>query len=383
MQGQQVNAASAQQAHNLLIANGINPNQLTPSQFNSFQQQNPGVQQKSIQVYAQNLAQHQRSALQSQTMPKGMPNPGGVPNHGSPMMQQGSESGQNLGPALNDFYAGNGPSNMRSGIVSGGTGGNHALQDYQMQLMLLEQQNKKRLLMARQEQDNLTRSDQPGVGQPGFQGMSPQGSRAGPSPNPSDQMKRGTPKLNQPGLPGSPMPDGSMPQAQQRNSPAAMGFGQGQMPPDMTQGFYHQMKNLTDNVPNGSAMRPPSSHPPNFNTQQMNSQQLEQMSMAQRRALGGGNWNGQQPGQAPMMAQQHPQGPQAQQMGTPGQRNAMPPPQAPPAGNSNGRTQPSSPQPNQAPPTPQQTAKANPKKKEGKEPRKVMSLVGGFSLSRC
>ncbi|KAK7183913.1 vault protein inter-alpha-trypsin [Paraphaeosphaeria sporulosa] len=33
--------------------------------------------------------------------------------------------------------------------------GNHALQDYQMQCMLLEQQNKKRLLMARQEQDTL------------------------------------------------------------------------------------------------------------------------------------------------------------------------------------------------------------------------------------
>lgn len=31
---------------------------------------------------------------------------------------------------------------------------NHPLQDYQMQLMLLEQQNKKRLLMARKEQDN-------------------------------------------------------------------------------------------------------------------------------------------------------------------------------------------------------------------------------------
>lgn len=31
-------------------------------------------------------------------------------------------------------------------------GGNHALQDYQMQLMMLEQQNKKRLMMARQEQ---------------------------------------------------------------------------------------------------------------------------------------------------------------------------------------------------------------------------------------
>ena len=32
-------------------------------------------------------------------------------------------------------------------------GGSHALQDHQMQLVLLEQQNKKRLLMARQEQD--------------------------------------------------------------------------------------------------------------------------------------------------------------------------------------------------------------------------------------
>ena len=37
--------------------------------------------------------------------------------------------------------------------------GNHALQDYQMQLMLLEQQNKKRLLMARQEQDNMVELD--------------------------------------------------------------------------------------------------------------------------------------------------------------------------------------------------------------------------------
>ena len=34
-----------------------------------------------------------------------------------------------------------------------GNSSNHALQDYQMQLMLLEQQNKKRLLMARQELD--------------------------------------------------------------------------------------------------------------------------------------------------------------------------------------------------------------------------------------
>jgi hypothetical protein len=36
------------------------------------------------------------------------------------------------------------------------TGGSHALQNYQMQLMLLEQQNKKRLMMAWQEQDNIS-----------------------------------------------------------------------------------------------------------------------------------------------------------------------------------------------------------------------------------
>ncbi|GAB7323923.1 hypothetical protein MBLNU13_g07346t1 [Cladosporium sp. NU13] len=49
--------------------------------------------------------------------------------------------------------------------------GNHALQDYQMQLMLLEQQNKKRLLMARQEQDSKLSQSAPN--------KSPQGSPAG------------------------------------------------------------------------------------------------------------------------------------------------------------------------------------------------------------
>lgn len=46
------------------------------------------------------------------------------------------------------FPSGNNP-------ILHGHPGNHALQDYQMQLMLLEQQNKKRLLMARQERDNI------------------------------------------------------------------------------------------------------------------------------------------------------------------------------------------------------------------------------------
>jgi hypothetical protein len=46
------------------------------------------------------------------------------------------------------------------------TGGNHALQDYQPRLMLFEQENKKRLMMARQEQDNISRDpSMPGPGQ--------------------------------------------------------------------------------------------------------------------------------------------------------------------------------------------------------------------------
>jgi hypothetical protein len=46
-------------------------------------------------------------------------------------------------------------------INAGPNSGNHALQDYQMQLRLLEQQNKKRLLIARQETDSLTSHLQP------------------------------------------------------------------------------------------------------------------------------------------------------------------------------------------------------------------------------
>lgn len=370
MQGQQVGHNPAA-ANALLMQSGINPNVLSESQLNSFHQQNPAVQVKSIQVYAQNLAQHQRSALNNQ-VPKGMQNPAGIPGQGSPMMQQGADP-QQLS-AMNDYYTGN-HAQMRGMQGANGQGGNHALQDYQMQLMLLEQQNKKRLMMARQEQNSPTRTDgQSGVpGQQGFPpGMSPQGSRSGPSPNPNDQMKRGTPKMSQPGLPGSPLPDGSMPQG--RGSPAAMNFAE-QMPPNMPPQFFNaQMKNLGDGMgPNGAMMRPPSSHP-GFAGQPVNPQPME--AMARLHATGrmpNGNWQQGPQGQAPMM-QQTPQGQQPQQQGTPQQRSAMPPPQPPAVGGvGNGRTQPSSPQQAAAPPTPQQTNKGNPKvKKDAKEPRKVL-----------
>lgn len=379
MQGQQVgHNPSTIQAHAnaLLLQNGINPNVLSETQLTSFQQQNPAVQSKSIQVYAQNLAQHQRSALNNQ-VPKGMQNPTGLPGQGSPMMQQGADP-QQLG-AMTEYYAGN-QAQLRGLQAANGPSGNHALQDYQQQLMLLEQQNKKRLSMARQEQDSMTRIDgQPGVpGHAGLpQGMSPQGSRSGPSPNPNDQMKRGTPKMGSSGLPGSPLPDGSMPQG--RGSPTAMNFGN-QMPPDMQPQFFTaHMKAMADGMggvgPNGAMMRPPSSHP-GFNGQPGNPQQLEALARMQASSrMQNGNWQGPQ-GPAPMM-QQMSQAQQPQQLGTPQQRNAMPPPQPPPAGGvTNGRTQPSSPQQPAAPPTPQQTNKGNPKgKKDSKEPRKVIIIT--------
>ncbi|KAL6713948.1 hypothetical protein ACLMJK_008442 [Lecanora helva] len=328
-------------ANNLLMTNGINPGNLSDTQFASFQQQNQAVQQKSIQVYAQNLAKNQRQQSMSLV--------GGISDQGSPIMDPG------MGDIGNpEFYGANNPAamQMRGGapanVPNGGAGGNHALQDYQMQLMLLEQQNKKRLLMARQEQDMGGRPDgQPGMpGGPNFvQGMSP-GSRGGPSPGPND-TKRGTPKMNQVGLPGggSPMPDGSM-----RGSPAAMNFNP--MNPDM----YGQM--------NGNNMRPPPSSNPGFTGQQLNPQQMEQF--ARQQAAGRGMPNGWQPsqGQPPMMGQPQPQQPAP--MGTPQTRNnEMPPPQAVPNSATNGR--PTSPS---APPTPQPGNKAAPKGKKEPSNRK-------------
>jgi hypothetical protein len=289
---------------------------------------------------------------------------------GSPMAQSGLD-GQDL------TFAGNGPrpGSMPTNPPGAPQQGNHALQDYQMQLMLLEQQNKKRLLMARQEQDNQSGHPQQGViGAPGFgAAMSPQGSRAGgPSPNPADQMKRGTPKLGQQNLPGSPMPEGIM--GQQRGSPAPnMNFDPTLAPPGMPPQFYPQ--NMGPG-PNGNPMmRPPSSHPnggPQFNGQPMTQEQMQAMRNGQM-AQNGGWRGGPQPG---MM------GPGGQQMGgpmgqNPQQRQQMPPPPAPT--NEQPRPEPSPSVSNQAPPTPNQGNKANPKKKVTKD-NKVKSRASPRAL---
>lgn len=353
-QGQQVGPSDPDQLMKQLVSYGINPNSLSPSQFNNLQMQNPNVQAKSMQVYAQSMRQQMQNALESNA-PKGMPNPAGMVSQGSPAMDANPE-----------FF--NGQMRVMPGAAANAANNsNHALQDYQMQLMLLEQQNKKRLLMARQEQDNMTSGPGGPVppGQPGFApAMSPQNSRAGPSPNPNEQMKRGTPKMA-PGAVPSPTPDGGMPQG--RASPAP-GFDPNQMNPNMPPNMYnHQMGMRPGMMPNGQMMQPPSSHP-GFNGQ-LNPQQMEMM-----RQSGGRLPNGQPfpPNPQGMMMPGQPQQPQPPNM-TPQQRNAaMPPPPAPPGGQPGG-TQPSSPQPN-APPTPSQANKPNPKKKNDPKSNKVSHL---------
>ncbi|KAJ3575882.1 hypothetical protein NPX13_g3883 [Xylaria arbuscula] len=213
MPGQQVgDSKAAAIAQQMLLSNGIPRANLTAQQFRDFQAQSAQTQAKSIQTYSQNLQQHH-----GQQMPnKQVPNPGGPQNQGSPMMAQGPENAAALGA----FYPEMAPGGIRPGPgATQGGGSNHALQDYQMQLMLLEQQNKKRLMMARQEQDSMGGIPRDGAGPNGpggppgpngqpFQDTSPQGVRPGASPNPSEQMKRGTPQMNAAGIP-SPLPEGA------------------------------------------------------------------------------------------------------------------------------------------------------------------------------
>ncbi|KAI1340151.1 hypothetical protein F5Y15DRAFT_415042 [Xylariaceae sp. FL0016] len=371
MPGQQVGNTRAAVATAMLLTNGIDPANLTPDQLHHFQAGGHQNQAKSIQTYSQNLQQHH-----GQQMPnKQVPNPGGPQSQGSPMMQP---DGSTLGAFYNTPEMA-GPGAMRPGAPGGAQGGgsNHALQDYQMQLMLLEQQNKKRLMMARQEQDSMGGSmprdgagpqgpqgpgGPPGPnGQP-FQDSSPQGARPGASPNPSEQMKRGTPQMNPAGIP-SPMPEG----AQSRSSPNAMGFVPNGIDPNMPQQFL-KMNGMEQNMVaaqmNGG-MRPPSSHPnPPFNGQ------MHPQMMARQQQGPQGNPQMQWAGPNGNAMAQGPQGPQGPIQGTPQQR-AMPPPSAPAASgaavnNANGRNTSSPQTSNAAPPTPQQSNKAAPKKKDTK-----------------
>ncbi len=367
MPGQQMpNNQSIAAAHQMLNAHGINPNSLNPQQLQHFISAPPAAQQRSIATYSQNLQQHQGHQMGN----KQMPNAAGPQNQGSPMVQQATD-----GTTLSSFYNPTdigGPGAIRPGPggAQAAAGSNHALQDYQMQLMLLEQQNKKRLMMARQEQDNMggmPREGQPGQpGAPGPNGQpfpdgSPQAMRTGASPNPTDQMKRGTPQMNNSGIP-SPVPEGG----QSRDSPnPAMNFMGNHVDPNMAPHFFKGMEgNMAAAQQQMNGMRPPSSHPGQPFTQQQLMAARQQQQQQQQQA--GGNPQQWQPGPNGQMMPQGMQ-PNQQAQGTPQQRS-MPPPSAPAGGaaNANNRTTASPQQAAAAPPTPNQSSKPAPKKKESK-----------------
>lgn len=365
MPGQQMpggpNAAAAQQ---MLTANGINPNSLHPQQLQNFVNAPPAAQQKSIATYSQNLQQHHGTQLGGKQMPNAGPQ-----GQGSPMMP--GPDGQALNAYYNPGEMG-GPGGIRPGPGGPQTAGgsNHALQDYQMQLMLLEQQNKKRLMMARQEQDTIGSGPREGgpAGPPGpngpFPDGSPQAMRTGASPNPAEQMKRGTPQMNNSNLP-SPVPDG----AQSRDSPNnAVNFMHGQIDPSMAPHFFKGMEGNIGGPQPINGMRPPSSHPNQPFNAQMTAQMMAQRQQQMQSQGQPGNpqqWQQGPNGQGQMMSQQmQQQSPQIQ--GTPQQRS-MPPPSAPAAAAAaNNRTTASPQQAAAQPPTPSQTNKAAPKKKETK-----------------
>lgn len=392
MPGQQMApnpAAATAAAHQMLQANGINPNTLNAQQLQNFVNAPPNAQAKSIASYSQNLQQHHGTQM------GGRPVPNGPQGQGSPMMGQGPD-----GNALNAYYN---PGEMGGpgGLRPGGPGNpqaagssNHALQDYQMQLMLLEQQNKKRLMMARQEQDNMGGIREPGPGGPGgpggppgpngqpFPDTSPQAMRAGASPNPADQMKRGTPQMNNTGIP-SPVPEG----AQSRGSPnPGMNFMGNPVNPDMAPHFFNKMDNGMAGQQQMNGMRPPSSHPgqpfpgPQQMTPQMMAAARQQAAQQQQQQQQGGTpqqW--QQGPNGQMIPQPMQQSPQIQ--GTPQQR-AMPPPSAPvaAAANANNRTTASPQQAAAAPPTPNQGNKPAPKKKESKAAKDKVCISLFFDM---
>ena len=319
-----------------------------------------------MEVYSAAIQQQMQAAMQrtNSNANKGMPpNPamgGPVGAHSSPMSQNGMDENGMFMPNRMPGMPPNGGAGPGGPAVAGqNNNGNHALHDYQMQLMLLEQQNKKRLLMARQEQDNMGQA--PGV--PGPNGaqfapsMSPQGSRGGaPSPNPND-MQRGTPKINnKPGM----SPNGDM---TGRGSP-----NPAMMDPNLPPQMRGQMMMVG---PNGQMMRPPSSHPMQ---QQMTPQQMEMMQRSGQMMPNGANWQGgpqpMPPGQM-MPGQQPGQGPPGQPPNMTPRQGNMPPPPAPPAAGAGG-TQPSSPSQQPAPPTPSQTNKPKPGgKKDNSKASKV------------
>ncbi|EMR09904.1 hypothetical protein PNEG_01664 [Pneumocystis murina B123] len=219
-----------QQAKQMLLNSGINPVGLTQQQFTAFQSQTPSIQQRQLQEYTQGFANQQQRVI---NIAKGQVSNQCVPS--SIITGDGNE----IGP--NDFYG-----NILSSQQNCPTNpNNHVLEDYQMQLMFLEQQNKKRLMMTHQDQERLQSQDSSA-----FQILSPQGVRNALSPkNNHNDAKRGISKVAHQNSPNSPT-DVSL--SQQNNtsrntSPSVAGYnGQIQSDTHSQIMFFNQAKTMGD-----------------------------------------------------------------------------------------------------------------------------------------
>ncbi|KAI1501805.1 hypothetical protein F5X99DRAFT_381098 [Biscogniauxia marginata] len=164
-----------------------------------------------------------------------------------------------------------------------GDGKIHALSDHQMKIMLLQQQNKRRLMMARQEQDIMTgiRGDSAGPIGPGGPAEPPgpngeafiphQWARTGTS-NPAEQVKRDAPQMNT---------IDTLPPLPQRAH--TMSFTPSSVDPNMQDQLFKGMNNVDNNrlVQMNEGMRPPSSHPNQPFNSQMNPQMMGQQQSPQ------------------------------------------------------------------------------------------------------
>ncbi|KXT13823.1 hypothetical protein AC579_39 [Pseudocercospora musae] len=338
----------------LLARHNLDPNNMSREQLQRLSAQPTNVQAKSVEVYSQAMQQQMQSAMQrasSSNANKGMPQnpamgPGGAQS--SPMTQENFNANGEL--YSNSARTGMPQNGAMGGGQQGANNGNHALQDYQMQLMLLEQQSKKRLLMARQEQDSMAHP----TGVPG-----PNGGKFAPEMSREHYgIQRDTPNFNIAGM----CTNGDM-------------TGRGSPQPGMMDPSNPAMQPQMMRGPNGQVMmRPPSSHP--MPGGQMTAQQLDMLRQQQAQQgqmmPNGANWQqgGPQPPGQMMPGQQPGQpGPPGQPPNMTPRQGNMPPPPAP-ANAAQGGTQPSSPAQPPAPPTPSQQNKSKPGAKKAAENKK-------------
>jgi hypothetical protein len=236
---------------------------------NTFSNQGPSKAQ--LQTYKQNLANQQSQQglgrnMSSAASPAAQQASMHFPSQGIPGQQfranDPSKGDATRPPTQQELDLMATKASQLGGALQHPQSGNHSLADYQNQLMVLEQQNKKRLQHARGENGN--RPDEPGNGslngqfahqqgpvlqQPGhaqLQGtnMSPSNSRAGPSPQISNlelaqQQRKAGQKIGS----GAASPEPGEPQLR-GPSPAFTGQGGGITPEQ-----YQQMTQMPPGYP--------------------------------------------------------------------------------------------------------------------------------------